>query len=166
MPRWLAPLRPSRDCVADDAKKAATWIAICVGCVASFEGLRTVAYRDPVGIPTVCFGETNGVRLGDKYTAEECRAMLGGRVAEFGRAVDRCVTVELPPARKAALVSFAYNVGVSAFCSSTLVKKLNRGDVSGACNELPRWTKAKGFELPGLVKRREQERQLCLEGTT
>ena len=148
-----------------DPKKAATWLAICVGCVASFEGLRTVAYRDPVGIPTVCFGETEGVRLGDKYTAEECRALLGDRVAEFGRAVDRCVTAPLPPARKAALVSFSYNVGVEAFCTSTLVKKLNSGDTVGACDQLLRWTKAKGFELPGLVKRRQQERQLCLEGT-
>ena len=148
-----------------DAKKAATWLAICVGCVASFEGLRTVAYMDPVGIPTVCFGETEGVRLGDKYTAEECRALLGDRVAEFGRAVDRCVTAPLPPARKAALVSFSYNVGVEAFCTSTLVKKLNSGDTVGACDQLLRWTKAKGFELPGLVKRRQQERQLCLEGT-
>ncbi len=51
-----------------DHKKAKTWIAICVGCVASFEGLRTIAYRDPIGIPTVCFGETAGVKLGDKIT--------------------------------------------------------------------------------------------------
>ena len=147
-----------------EPRKAATWLAICVGCVASFEGLRTVAYMDPVGIPTVCFGETDGVRLGDKYTVEECRAMLGGRVAEFGAAVDRCVTAELPPARKAALVSFAYNVGVGAFCDSTLVKKLNSGDTVGACDQLLRWTKARGIEWPGLVKRRQQERQLCLEG--
>ena len=147
-----------------DAKKAATWLAICVGCVASFEGLRTVAYLDPVGIPTVCFGETAGVRLGDKYTAEECRALLGTRVAEFGEAVDRCVTVPLPPTRKAALGSFAYNVGERAFCESTLVKKLNSGDTVGACDQLLRWTKARGIEWPGLVKRRQQERQLCLEG--
>ena len=148
-----------------DAKKATTWLAICVGCVASFEGLRTIAYRDPVGIPTICFGEIEGVRLGDSRTAEECRALLGDRVAEFGRAVDRCVTVPLPPARKAALVSFSYNVGIGAFCGSTLVKKLNANDPK-ACDELLRWTKAKGIELPGLVKRREQERQLCMEGTT
>ena len=152
-----------------DAKKATTWLAICVGCVASFEGLRTVAYRDPVGIPTVCFGETEGVRLGDSYSVEECRALLGDRVVAFGQAVDRCVTAELPPARKAALVSFAYNIGVSAFCGSTLVRKLNSGDVYGACNELPRWKNATRLgvrvELPGLVKRRQQERQLCLEGT-
>lgn len=149
-----------------EPKKAATWLAICVGCVASFEGLRTVAYIDPIGIPTVCFGETDGVRLGDRYSAEECRALLGGRVAEFGKAVDRCVTVDLPPARKAALVSFSYNVGVSAFCGSTLVRKLNAGDTVGACNELPKWNKAGGVVWPGLVKRREAERQLCLEGTT
>lgn len=143
-------------------RKRASWLAICVGCVAGFEGLRTAAYMDPVGIPTVCFGETAGVRLGDKYTAEQCREMLGTRVLEFGEAVDRCVTVDLPPSRKAALVSFSYNVGVNAFCKSTLTKKLNAGDVVGACNELSRWTKAKGITLPGLVKRRAQERELCL----
>lgn len=145
-------------------KKAATWVAICVGCVASFEGLRTAAYRDPVGIPTICFGETAGVELGQTKSADECKALLGTRVLEFGMAVDGCVTVPLPPKRKAALTSFAYNVGPEAFCSSTLVRKLNRGDTAGACNELPRWVKAKGITLPGLVKRREQERQLCMEG--
>lgn len=147
-------------------RKAATWLTICVGCVAGFEGLRQAAYIDPVGIPTVCFGETRDVKLGDKYTAEECREMLGDRVQEFGAAVDRCVTVPLAPARKAAYVSFAYNVGTEAFCGSTLVRKANAGDAVGSCNELPRWTKAKGITLPGLVKRREQERQLCMEGIT
>ena len=148
-----------------DAKKVAAWLAICVGCVASFEGLVLVTSRDPIGIPTYCFGETENARLGERHTADECRALLGRRVAEFGLAVDRCVTVPLPPARKAALVSFSYNVGAQAFCDSTLVRKLNSGDTVGACDQLLRWTKAGGFELPGLVKRRQQERQLCLEGT-
>lgn len=147
-----------------DPKAGAKWVAICVGCVAGFEGLRQVAYLDPVGIPTVCFGETEGVRLGDQYSAEDCRRMLGERVLEFGAAVDRCVTVPLPPSRKAALTSFAYNAGADAFCRSTLVRKLNAGDTVGACNELSRWVKAGGITLPGLVKRREQERKLCMEG--
>ncbi len=146
------------------ARKRATWVAICVACTGTFEGLRTVAYRDPVGIPTVCFGETRGVKLGDRFTDEQCKDMLGERVLEFGRGVDGCTKVWLPPARKAALVSFAYNVGVQAYCGSTLVRKLNAGDTSGACNELLRWTKAKGITLPGLVKRREQEKAMCMEG--
>jgi lysozyme len=140
------------------------WLIYCLGCVASFEGVRTVAYLDPVGIPTVCFGETANVRLGDNYSIEECRKLLGTRVAEFGRAVDKCVNSELPPARKAALVSFSYNVGQTAFCNSTLVKLLNEGKTVEACNQLPRWVKAKGITLPGLVKRREQEREMCMEG--
>ena len=146
------------------AKKRATWVAICVACTGTFEGLRTVAYRDPIGIPTICFGETAGVKLGDKFTVEQCKEMLGTRIEEFGRGVDSCVKVELPPTRKAALTSFAYNVGVTAFCGSTLVRKLNAGDTFGACNELPKWTKARGIKLPGLVKRREQEKAMCLEG--
>lgn len=146
-------------------RKTAAWLSICVGCVAGAEGLRTVAYKDPVGIPTACFGETLNIKMGDKFTVEQCKEMLGTRVEEFGRGVDRCVTVALPPARKAALVSFSYNVGTDAFCRSTLVKKLNAGDTVAACNELMRWTTAKGIKLPGLVKRREQERDLCLQGT-
>lgn len=149
------------------AKKATAWVSICVACTAGFEGLRTIAYKDPVGIPTICFGETQRqdgtrVQLGDKATVEECKELLGNRVEEFGRGVDSCVKGELPPKRKAALVSFAYNVGTDAFCKSTLARKLNYGDVRGACDELLRWTKAKGIELPGLVKRRQQERELCL----
>ena len=65
-----------------------------------------------------------------------------------------------------ALVSFTYNIGGQAFCSSTLVRKLNAGDTVGACNELSRWTRAKGIELPGLVKRRAAERAMCLQGLT
>lgn len=145
-------------------RKKVAWVSICVACVAGEEGLRTVAYKDPVGIPTICFGETKGVKLGDKATVEQCKAMLGDRVLEFGRGVDSCVRVELPETRKAAFVSFSYNVGTEAFCKSTLVKKLNAGDTVGACDELLRWTSAKGITLPGLVKRREQERAMCLEG--
>ena len=147
--------------IPDKHKKKAAWVAICVGCVAGAEGLRTVAYSDFVGVPTACFGETRNIKLGDSFTVEQCKDMLGDRIDEFGRGVDGCVTVPLSPSRKAALVSFSYNVGTQAFCSSTLARKLNAGDPR-ACDELLKWTKAAGVELPGLVKRREQERELCL----
>lgn len=143
------------------ARRAAGWAAIAVACVAGFEGLRTVAYRDPVGIPTLCFGSTTGVKMGDRKTVDECKALLVEELETFARGVDACVSVPMSDSRKAAMVSFAYNVGTGAFCKSTLVRRLNAGD-PGACDELRKWTKAKGITLPGLVRRREEERRLCL----
>lgn len=145
-------------------RKTAAWCAIAVTCVSGFEGLRQVAYSDPVGIPTICFGETKGVKLGQKASIDECRAMLAESLELADQAVMLCTKVALPDKRRAALVSFTYNVGGAAYCKSTLVKKLNAGDTVAACDELLRWTTAKGVKLPGLVKRRQQERELCREG--
>jgi lysozyme len=144
-------------------RKAAGWAAIAVVCVGGFEGLRQTAYRDPVGIPTVCFGETRGVRMGDHHTTDECKAMLAGRLEEFNDGVNRCVHVQMSDPRRAAVVSFSYNVGVGAFCKSSFARRLNAGDPD-ACDELLKWTKAKGITFPGLVRRREEERKLCMEG--
>jgi lysozyme len=146
------------------ARKKAGAIAIAVACVSGFEGLRQVAYTDPVGIPTACFGETKGVELGQRYTLAQCKGMLNTSLLEADAAVKKCVTVPLPDPRRAAAISLTYNVGAEAFCRSTLVKKLNAGDVVGACDEFLRWTRAGGVELPGLVKRRQQERELCMRG--
>jgi lysozyme len=146
-------------------RRAAAWVGIAVAAVAGFEGLRTVAYRDPVGIPTLCFGHTAGVRMGDRRTPDECRALLVDDLLTYNDAVRRCVTAFMTPSREAALTSFAFNVGGGAFCSSTLVKRLNAGD-PGACNELLKWDKATKagvkITLPGLTKRRQEERALCL----
>jgi lysozyme len=132
--------------------------------VGGFEGLREYAYRDPVGIPTICFGETRGVYMGEHKTAEECKAMLGNRLLEFASGVDKCLTYPVSDKTYEAFVSFAYNVGTSAFCRSTLLKRANAGDVRGACDELLRWNTAAGIVLPGLDARRRTERQLCIEG--
>ena len=140
----------------------AAGIAAAVPLVATFEGLRQRAYLDPVGIPTACFGATKGVRLGQVYTREQCDNLLARDLLEANAGVDSCVRVPLTESQRTALVSFAYNVGRGNLCGSTLVRKLNTGDYVGACNELPRWVYAKGVKLPGLVKRREQERALCL----
>ena len=141
---------------------AAAGIAAAIPLVATFEGLRRTAYLDPVGIPTACFGATQGVRLGQSYTAEQCRDLLARDLLLANSDVDACVRVPLTENQRTALVSFTYNVGRGAFCGSTLVRKLNAGDYVGACNELPRWVYAKGVKLPGLEKRREQERAVCL----
>ena len=146
-------------------RRTAAWITICVGFVAGAEGLRTAAYLDPVGIPTLCFGHTAGVKLGQRRTAEECKALLVADLLKFNDGVNQCVRVPMSPSREAALTSFAFNVGTGAFCSSTLVRRLNQND-PGACDELLRWNKATKagvkITLPGLTKRRREERALCL----
>lgn len=140
-------------------------LAATIALVGAFEGLRTVAYRDPVGIPTICYGETLGVKMGDVKSVEECKTMFASRLVVFATGVEKCSELERAPDKVyIAVVSWAYNVGVGAACKSTLVKKLNAGDLIGACNELSKWTKAGGKTLPGLVKRRSEERKLCLEG--
>lgn len=141
-------------------------IAAAVPLVAGFEGLRQKAYLDPVGIPTACFGTTAGVRMGQTYSFEQCENLLAAELLQANSAVSRCVAVPLNPNQRAAYTSFVYNVGPQNFCGSTLVRKLNAGDYAGACNELPRWKFAKGVPLPGLAKRREAERQLCLKDAT
>ncbi|NHZ83783.1 glycoside hydrolase family protein [Massilia sp. CCM 8695] len=147
-------------------KQRASWCAIAVTMVGGFEGLRQAAYLDPVGIPTICFGETKGVRLGQRATLAQCDAMLADSLAIANGAVDTCIRAPLPDYRRAALVSFAYNVGQTSLCGSTLARKLNAGDVHGGCDELLRWDKAKGVRLPGLTKRRQAERNMCLVGAT
>lgn len=149
--------------IPEQHRKKAAWVVVVTSMLFAEEGVRTVAYRDPVGIPTACVGETLGVRMGQTYTVEQCKDMLDTRLLTvFGPGVDRCIKHPLPPLRKAAYVSFEYNVGVDAFCNSTLARKENAGDVVGACDELLKWTKARGITLPGLVKRRQEEREMCL----
>lgn len=141
-----------------------TWLAIALTAVAGFEGLRTTAYLDPVGIPTICFGHTADVQLGDTKSPVECEAMLTDEVVNYGLGVSNHTKVALSHEEQAAYTSFAYNVGIGNFQSSTLLRKLNAGDREGACNELPRWVYAQGVKLPGLVNRRAEERTLCLSG--
>jgi len=132
--------------------------------VAYYEGNENRAYRDPVGIVTICYGHTATARLGQTHTDEECDRLLQDDLGEAFDAVDRYVKVKLPVERRAALASFVYNVGDEAFRTSTLLRKLNAGDIAGACRELDRWIYSKGKVLPGLVKRRQTERELCEVG--
>lgn len=142
-------------------------LATTASLIAGFEGLQTVAYRDPVGIPTACFGMTTGVELGQQYTEAECEEYLFEKVVGYQRAVRERVDVPLSPGQLAAFTSFTYNVGIHAFETSTLLRKLNAGDYRGACNELSRWrygtVAGVKVELPGLVRRRQTEREICLE---
>lgn len=141
-------------------KLSAGVLGILLVIVPASEGLRQYAYRDPVGIPTICFGETRGVKMGQHRSVAECKEMLIPRLEEFHAGVASCVRVPMSDKRTAAMVSFAYNVGVGAFCKSTLVRRLNEGHPR-ACDELSKWNKAGGITLPGLTRRRQEERALC-----
>jgi lysozyme len=132
--------------------------------VSNFEGRSLAAYLDPVGIPTICEGVTRGVRLGQAKTPAQCDALLQQELTIAMAGVDRNVTKPQPETRRAALASFAYNVGESQFKASTLLRKLNAGDARGACAELSRWVYAQGKKLQGLVNRRAAERELCEAG--
>ena len=134
--------------------------------VGGWEGLRTVAYLDPVGIPTVCFGEIENVRLGQSATVEECEDKLATRIIEYDDVVTECLGGTPQRGPRTAFVSLAYNIGPQAFCSSTLARKYKAGDLAGACAEISRWVYAKGVKWPGLVKRREQERRICESALT
>ena len=136
-------------------------MGLAVPVVYYFEGDIRHGYRDPIGIVTACSGHTATAQLGRRYTAEECRDLLVRDLELHNAEMLRCVGVDLPAHVHAALLSFTFNVGGQAFCASTLVRKLNAGDLAGACAELSRWVYARGRQLPGLVKRRAAERRLC-----
>jgi lysozyme len=152
--------------MASRLKRNSAFAAAVVVLVGGFEGFRQVAYLDPVGIPTICFGETRGVRLGMKATRAECEAMLTRSLIEHEEGMARCLRQpeRIPDGAYGAFLSFTYNVGVGAFCGSTLARKANAGDIRGACAELSKWDRAKGIRLPGLTKRRAAERALCERG--
>lgn len=130
--------------------------------IAQFEGYEGKAYKDAVGIPTLGFGETKGVKMGDTTTPPRALIQLLDSADEHAKGMAQCIKVPLKQTEFDAYLSFTYNVGVGAFCQSTLNTKLNAGDYEGACKELLRWDKAKGRVLPGLTKRRQKEYQQCL----
>lgn len=147
-------------------KKSGALTAAAVALVGAWEGLRTVAYRDVVGIPTVCFGETRGVEMGNRYTVEECKAMLGDALIEFETGMRACLTNpdSIPAKPYVAFLSLSYNIGTRAFCGSTVARRANAGDIKGACNAIPAWNRAGGRVVKGLVNRRAEEQRICLEG--
>ena len=146
------------------AKIGAGATALAVPLVMLYEGTVLQSYRDPIGIVTACVGHTGPeLRMGQRYTRQQCEDMLYGDLLKHAQALD-CIKQPMTDGQKAAFLSFAFNVGTSAFCDSTLARKANAGDMPGACAELSRWTRAGGRELPGLVKRRAAERELCERG--
>lgn len=131
--------------------------------IAEYEDYRETAYIPvPGDVPTIGYGSTAGVKLGDRITPARALRRLGEEAESvYATGVRKCVTVPLTPGEFGAFVSLTYNIGVPAFCGSTLVRKLNAGDYAGACREIDRWNRQGGKVLPGLVKRRAEERAIC-----
>ena len=143
-------------------------VALAVVLAIPAEGLRQVAYRDPVGTPTLCFGSTKGVKMGDTATIDQCKALLTEEMIAAVVQVEKCVP-NAPVPVLAAFADAVYNMGPSIACNthgSTAARLLKAGDWTAACQQLPRWDKAKIagvlVPLPGLTKRRKAEEELCL----
>lgn len=131
--------------------------------IAVHEGYRGEAYEPVKGdVPTIGFGTTEGVEMGDRITPERALVRLLNDANKFEKAVRRCAPVPMHQFEFDAYVSLTYNIGEGAFCKSTLAKKLNAGDYEGACKQILRWDRFKGKPLPGLTKRRMEEYQKCL----
>ncbi len=113
-------------------------------------------------VPTIGFGTTGGVKMGDTITPPQALFRALTDVHKFEGALQRCVIVPLHQHEYDAFVGLAYNIGEGAFCRSTLVRELNKANYLGACREILRWDYANGQRLPGLTKRREAEYRQCL----
>ena len=151
--------------------------ALGIGGAALVGLLLTEGYSDrtiipvPGDVPTIGFGTTGGVRMGDTTTPTKALSRALSDVQRFEGAVKKCVNVALHQHEYDAYLSFAYNVGPGAFCRSTLVRKLNTEDYAGACGELLRWTFFQGKDCAapenkrlcgGLATRRQHEYTQCM----
>jgi GH24 family phage-related lysozyme (muramidase) len=146
--------------------------AIAVAIAIPAEGIRQIAYHDPVGILTVCAGKTTDVDPTRVYSLGECMEHLNREMLEAVETVERCVP-GLPAHMLAAWADAVYNIGPRIVCdpsASTAARLLAEGERIAACQELPRWNKARVMgvmvTLPGLTKRRATEMRICLIGTT
>jgi len=135
--------------------------------IKEFEEFRSKAYLCPAKIPTIGYGCTfyaNGkkVSLKDKGLSKEEAIKLLIVVIDREFDINPLIKVNITQNQFDALTSFAYNVGIGNFINSTLLKKVNEKDFKGASAEFPKWIRANGKVLKGLVNRRAKERELFL----
>ncbi len=141
--------------------------ALLLVTVPRHEGEVLATYIDPVGVATVCYGDTdpNMAIPCATYSRAECLQSLERRLVAHAEPVLETVPeVVASPEMTAAFVSLAYNIGAEAFRKSTVVRRFRSGDYAGACRAIEMWRFAGGRELPGLVRRRADERALCEKG--
>lgn len=127
-----------------------------------FEGLRLKAYQDSVGVWTIGYGHTGSAHKGMVITRQKAHKLLLSDIQVHAAWVKRLVNVSLEDYEFGALASFCFNLGPGSLQRSTLRAKLNRGDKIEASNEFWKWRRAGGVILPGLVRRRDAEKQMFL----
>lgn len=167
----MSALTPAR---AAGASLAAIFGALAIASPALIEdeGWVTVTYDDPVhgaALPTACGGITGakyGIVAGRKFTQRECVEITARAYLDHALAIQHCIPADLPLNMHAAFIRFTVNLGAPKTCGSTMIAKANRGDLRGACAEIPKWKYAGGTVWPGLVKRRTRERDMCDRGVT
>jgi lysozyme len=141
-----------------------------VDLIKKYEGLKLKSYLCPAGVPTIGYGTiataAGPVKLGMSCTEKDAITWLESEIGKKEAAVKKLTKIPLTDNMLAALVSFAYNLGVGALEKSTLLKVLNSGDINKAADEFLKWNKAKMngvyVALPGLTARRKEERALFL----
>lgn len=128
------------------------------------EGIRYTAYRDAVGVVTICNGHTGAdVRMGMTVTADQCAKWLHDDVAKAEAVLRKTVKVSMMQGEWDAATSFVFNLGEGKWRGSTLLDLLNKGQHKAACMQYPRWKYANKMVLEGLVVRRTKEEAMCLK---
>ena len=151
--------------IAGRLKTGGALAAMAVAFTGGFEGLRQSAYPDPAshGYPwTICYGHTSGVKPGDRDSISECKQLLLSDLEKEGAGIDSCITYPTTNGQAIAFLSLSYNIGTGGFCRSSVAKDFNAGRTQKACDDLLHFDRAAGMVFPGLTRRRQAERRLCL----
>jgi lysozyme len=130
--------------------------------IRKWEGCCLKAYLDTGGVWTIGVGHTKNVHSGQVINEQQVDALLSEDLKEAENCINNAVQLSLSQNQFDALVSFTFNVGCDAFSNSTLLKKLNCRDITGAANEFPRWIYDNGRMITGLLKRRNEEKNMFL----
>ena len=132
--------------------------------IADFEGCRLSAYQCSAGVWTNGIGHTAGVKPQTQISERQAAVNLVEDVMRVEKGIARCMPVAMPQPVYDAVVSFAFNVGVTAACKSTLAFFINKGEWRKACEQLPRWVFVNGERITGLERRRANELAYCQRG--
>jgi len=144
---------------------SAAVLALAIPFLGTWEGQRNYAYIPiPGDVPTICYGHTADVKMGDYKTYAECEILLRIDAAMYYTALSGCmVNKDIPVSVQASLLELSINVGTSSVCKSTALKHANNGLYHSACAELDKWVKAGGKTIKGLVNRRNASQEMCLK---
>ena len=134
-----------------------------INLIKKYEGCVLTAYQCPAGVWTIGYGHTKTACKGRKISRRTAEKLFEEDIEIYENGVNKAVSASLTQHQFDALVSFSFNCGLTALRNSTLLKKLNSKDYEGAANEFTRWNKSNGKILPGLTKRREEEKELFLK---